>query len=87
MNCSNNYADLILTDLNFNLIKDNSIAYNITEYSLYLPDRFDFYIPPEMQSSKYSLRISLCDQTHTLTDQDIPITLRTSKLDERLQQV
>ena len=79
--CVNNYQDLILTEDHFslNLTNNGSIVYTISEYSLYLPERFDFYIPPEMRSDEYSLRIGLCDQT--LTDQDIPITILTSKLD------
>ena len=83
--CPNNYEDLILTEdlFSFNLIKDNNTMYPITEYSLYLPDRFDFYIPPEMQSNEHSLRISLCNQDLT----DIPIILKIGKLDERLQQM
>ena len=79
--CVNNYQDLILTEDNFSfhLIKNSNTVYNITEFSLDLPQRFDFYVPPEMQSNEYSLRIGLCDQT--LTDEDIPITILTSKLD------
>ena len=78
--CVDNYEDFILTENIFSLYltKNNSIIYNISEFSLYLPQRFDFYIPPEMRSDEYSLRIGLCDQT--LTDQDIPIIILTSNL-------
>ena len=74
MNCPNNYADLIMTEdlFSFNLIKDNNITYPITEFSVYLPDRFDFYIPQVLVYKGYSLRMTLCNQT--LTQQDIPTT-------------
>ena len=81
MDCLDNYEGDIFTQsmFAFSVIRDHAVIYNISEFSLYLPERFDFYIPNnyDLSTNDYSIRISFCNKN--LTDQDVPILIIMSR--------